>query len=75
MTIKEALKSGLTAVRKPYWNETAYLTLQQLGDGRYGPWSKLHDVGTVTEILTVQADDGCNDWQEAHNAPDQRPGE
>ena len=65
MTIIEALKQGIANVRKPQWNPTAKLELPpKVGDG-YGPWCKLHDVGTTTDITIFEADDRKDDWLSA----------
>lgn len=50
MTVFEAMKKGLTKIRLPFWNDHAFLLLNKLDDGRYGPWVELHDPASTKEI-------------------------
>lgn len=63
MTIDEALKKGITAVRKPYWHETAYLELPPKIGNRFGPWCQAHNTGETIPMLLVYADDKENNWE------------
>lgn len=51
MTIKEAMKKGLTKLKLPEWNSSAYVELTKLEAGKYGPWVTLYDSGTKTQML------------------------
>jgi hypothetical protein len=41
--IKEFAKQGISKIRKPEWNEFAYLEIELLEDGNIGAWCKLYD--------------------------------
>lgn len=65
MTLREAIKAGITSVRKPYWNPTARLELPQASpDGTHGPWCKIHDTCGSTDVLITQCGQHETDWEE-----------
>jgi hypothetical protein len=64
MTIKEAVKLGISKLRKPYWNPTAYIELFLTGDGYAGAVVTLHELGTKTQVPFFQIDSGQADWEE-----------
>ncbi len=52
MTIREAMRARHKFVRLPMWNPTAALELPAVDEyGYHGPWTTLHDGGSVTKIL------------------------
>jgi hypothetical protein len=68
MTINEAKNKGLKKVRKPYWNEQAYLEIGYVSAGVYGPWATLIDPPAQREkgpdqVPIWQADDKKDDWE------------
>ena len=70
MTLKEAQRSGIQAVRKPFWNPTARLELPpEVSPGICGPWCKLYDTGVMTEITFWRAEDGRDDWEAVEADP------
>jgi hypothetical protein len=65
MTIQDAKRDGISRIRKPYWNHTAFLELPPKFEDGFGPWCELHDLGTVQKLLITQVDDGLSDWDSA----------
>jgi hypothetical protein len=69
MTIKEAMKLGIRAVRKDAWEfKDDRLELESLGNG-YGPWGKLVSPSAVESIqrretTILLAGDSADDWVE-----------
>lgn len=41
--INELAKQGISKIRKPEWNELAYLEIDILENGLVGAWAKLYD--------------------------------
>lgn len=76
MTYREACIRNVERIRKPYWNEYAYLELPKriIGgscDGVRGPWCTLIDpcsgaadpsLGEI-KILFLDVDDDDSDWE------------
>jgi len=63
MTAKELVDQGFKKIRKPFWNEKAYLELHVTPDKMMGPWVTLHDVGFEQKMLFSQAGLDETDWE------------
>ena len=56
--INDLAKQGISKIRKPEWNELAYLEIEILENGLVGPWAKLYDpagsgIPVPIELLVV----------------------
>jgi hypothetical protein len=75
MNLKEVKAKGITKIRLAKWaNPDAYIELCKLPNGKYGPWTTLHD-SWGERVFTKEEYDGIKktliwqigdneDWQE-----------
>lgn len=78
-TFSELAAQGYSKLRLPGWNPSAYLQLDLLEGGQYGPWAKLRDPISEEAMRTVAEQSGkeyvpprmdvlvfdvdCGDWE------------